>query len=234
MLALLSCEALSGDYNKALPAAAAVELIYDFVQVHGEVQAGMSDSPDRPSIWWVWGPAQAINAGDGLHAMARLTVMRLSERDVPAERVLRAVQALDRACLAVCEGQYMDLSFQEQPLVASGLYYDMIHRKTGSLTGCSAELGALAAGVSDEVCGSFRETGRKLGMAWQITQDIADLWGYRGDGMTVSNVLNKKKGLPVVYTLENASVSTKRELGTIYMKRVLEPDDVGRIVAILD
>ena len=234
MLALLSCEALSGDYNKALPAAAAVELIYDFVQVHGEVQAGMSDSPDRPSIWWVWGPAQAINAGDGLHAMARLTVMRLSERDVPAERVLRAVQALDRACLAVCEGQYMDLSFQEQPLVASGLYYDMIQRKTGSLTGCSAELGALAAGVSDEVCGSFRETGRKLGMAWQITQDIADLWGYRGDGMTVSNVLNKKKGLPVVYTLENASVSTKRELGTIYMKRVLEPDDVGRIVAILD
>ena len=78
MLALLSCEALSGDYDKALPAAAAVELIYDFVQVHGEVQAGMSDSPDRPSVWWVWGPAQAINAGDGLHAMARLTVMRLS------------------------------------------------------------------------------------------------------------------------------------------------------------
>lgn len=234
MLALVSCDILSGDYRLALPAAAAVELVYNFILVHGEVQAGMSDSADRPSIWWVWGPAQAINAGDGLHAMARVTMMRLAAKGVPADRVLRAVQALDRACLTLCEGQYMDLTFQEQPLVASSAYYDMIGRKTGALTGCSAELGALAAEASDEVCSRFREVGVKLGMAWQITQDIADLWGHRGDGMTVSNVLNKKKGLPVIYTLENASVATKRELGTIYLKRVLEPEDVARIVAVLD
>jgi geranylgeranyl diphosphate synthase type I len=234
MLALVSCEVLSGAYQSALPAAAAIELAHNFVEVHGEVQAGMSDSPDRPSIWWVWGPAQAINAGDGLHALARVTIMRLAGRGVSADRVLRAVQALDRACLTLCEGQYIDLSFQEQPLVASSMYYDMIGRKAGALAGCSAELGTLVAGAGDDVCNRFREMGIKLGMAWQITQDIADLWGYRGDGMTVSNVLNKKKGLPVIYTLENASVSTKRELGTIYLKRVLEPDDVSRIVAVLD
>jgi geranylgeranyl diphosphate synthase type I len=234
MLVLVSCEALSGDFHRALPAAAAVELVYNFTLVHGEVQAGISDSPERPSIWWVWGPAQAINAGDGLHALAQVTIMRQAGRGTSAPIILRAVQALDRACLTLCEGQYLDLNFQEQLLVASSAYYDMIGRKTGALMGCAAELGALVAGAGEEVCSRFRELGSKLGMAWQITQDVTDLWGQHGDGMTVSNVLNKKKGLPVIYVLENASVAIKRELGTIYMKRVLEPDDVSRIIAVLD
>jgi geranylgeranyl diphosphate synthase type I len=128
----------------------------------------------------------------------------------------------------------MDLSFQDQLMVTSRDYYDMIERKTGTLTGCSAELGALAAGADDTVCNQFREMGSRLGMAWQITQDIAELWGQRGDGITPSNILNKKKSLPLIYTLESSGTSAKRELGRIYMKRVLEPEDVSRIIAILE
>jgi len=73
-----------------------------------------------------------------------------------------------------------------------------------------------------------------MGMAWQIARDIDDLWGERGDGMTPSNVINKKKSLPLVHTLETASVSIKRELGAIYMKRVLEDSDIAKMIEILD
>ena len=73
-----------------------------------------------------------------------------------------------------------------------------------------------------------------MGMAWQIARDVDDLWGEHGDGMTPSNVLNKKKSLPLVHTLENSDVSTKRALGAIYMKRVLEADDVKKMIEILD
>ena len=115
-LSLLSCEAVSGDFHPALPAAAAVELVHNFTLVHGDVQsnrsAGKPGSEDRPSIWWVWGPAQAINAGDGLHALGRTTIMRLAQRNVPPQHILSAMQSLDRACLTTCEGQYMDLEFQ--------------------------------------------------------------------------------------------------------------------------
>ena len=234
MLALVACDVLAGDFRPALPVAAAIELVYNFTLVHGEVQASRIDAQDRPSIWWVWGPAQAINAGDGLHAMGRATIMRLGQRGIGAERLLKAVETLDRTCLTLCEGQYMDLSFQDQLMVTSRDYYDMIERKTGTLTGCSAELGALAAGADDTVCNQFREMGSRLGMAWQITQDIAELWGQRGDGITPSNILNKKKSLPLIYTLESSGTSAKRELGRIYMKRVLEPEDVSRIIAILE
>ena len=233
-LALASCAALGGDYQKALPVAASVDLIFNFTLVHGDVQAGRAEPGDRPSIWWVWGPAQAINAGDGLHALGRTTMMRLAQNDVPADRVLRAVRSLDLACLALCEGQYMDLQFQDQMLVSTADYLDMISRKAGALAACAAESGALAAGAADDVCSNFSEIGRSMGMAWQIARDIDDLWGERGDGMTPSNVLNKKKSLPLVHTLENSDVSTKRELGAIYMKRVLEADDVKKMVEILD
>ncbi|MFQ6026723.1 MAG: polyprenyl synthetase family protein [Dehalococcoidia bacterium] len=234
LLALASCEAASGDFRPALPVAAAVELLYNFTLVHGDVQAGRVDSEDRPNIWWVWGPAQAINAGDGLHALGRTAILRLAQRGVPADLVLQAVTTLDQTCLRLCEGQYLDLSFQDQLMVTTGEYFDMIERKAGALTGCAAGLGALVGGAPEGEREAHRRFGIKLGMAWQITQDLADLWGRSGDGMTPSNLLNKKKSLPLIYALEQASTAAKRELGNIYIKRVLEPQDAARVLAILD
>ncbi len=233
-LALAACEALSGDPAPSLPAGAGVELVHNFTLVHGEVQAGSAHATDRPSIWWVWGPSQAINAGDGLHALGRTTIMRLAQLGTPPERVLRAVQSLDRACLSLCEGQYLDLEFQDRLMVSSAAYLDMIDRKAGALAGCAAESGALASGAPGDTCSIFHEMGRKLGAAWQIARDIDDLWGEHDDGVTASNILSKKKSLPLIHTLEQAGVGVKRELGSIYMKRVLEPDDARRLIEVLD
>ena len=80
----------------------------------------------------------------------------------------------------------------------------------------------------------FQEAGLKLGKAWQISRDVADFWGQGGDGITASNVLNKKKSLPLIYALERAGTSEKRELGAIYMKRVLESQDMSRVIDIMD
>jgi geranylgeranyl diphosphate synthase type I len=234
ILALTACEALSGEYTPALPAAAAVELVYNFTLVHGEVQAGRIDSQERPSIWWVWGPAQAINAGDGLHALGRSAMMRLLEIGVAPDRVLSAVETLDRACLTMCEGQFLDLTFRDQLMVSSADYYEMVQQKTGALTACAAFVGALAGGATVDALENFSQFGARLGMAWQLSQDINDLWGRHGDGVTPGNLINKKKSLPLIYALEKAAPAEKRELGAIYTKRALEPEDVGRVIAILD
>ena len=233
-VALVCCEGLNADFRQALPVAAGVELVHNFTLVHGEVQIGRAESVDRPGIWWVWGPAQAINAGDGLHALGRTTIMRLSQRGTSPERVLRAVRSLDQACLLLCEGQYMDLEFQDQMMVTESAYMNMINRKAGGLTGCAAESGALAAGADDAQCAALHELGVKLGAAWQIARDIGGLWGERGDGITASNIIAKKKSLPIIHALEHGNLAAKRELGTFYMKRVMEPEDASRLVAILD
>ena len=234
MIAPAVCDALTGQYASSLPVAAAVELLHNFSVVHGDVQAGRVDAGSRPTIWWVWGPAQAINAGDGFHALARMAIMRLQERGRTAEEVLGAAELLDRSCLAMCEGQYTDLGFQDRLLVTVNEYDDMIALKSGALAACAAAGGALAAGADAATQERFREVGVQLGMAWQVTRDVSDFWGRRGDGVTASNLLNKKKSLPLIYTLENCPTSAKREIGTAYMKRVMEPADIARVVEIMD
>ena len=235
VLTMASADAVSGAHREAVTAAAAVELAYNFVLVHNDVQAGRIDQDnDRPSIWWVWGPSQAINAGDGLHALARAMLMRMCDTGAAAETVLAGLQALDRACLTLCEGQYMDLTYQDQLMVSEADYLDMIGRKSGALAGCSARLGALVSGAQSSTADALEQWGRNLGMARQVQDDISDLWGRSGDGFTPANILNKKKSLPLIHALQNSDTAAKRELGSIYMKRVLAPGDTPRIVGILE
>ena len=235
VLTMASADAVSGAHRQAVTAAAAVELAYNFVLVHNDVQAGRIDQDnDRPSIWWVWGPSQAINAGDGLHALARAMLMRMCDTGAAAETVLAGLQALDRACLTLCEGQYMDLTYQDQLMVSEADYLDMIGRKSGALAGCSARLGALVSGAQSSTADALEQWGRNLGMARQVQEDISDLWGRSGDGFTPANILNKKKSLPLIHALQNSDTAAKRELGSIYMKRVLAPGDTPRIVGILE
>ena len=234
LLCLVSCEAILGEYRPALPAAATVELVHNYSLIHGDVQSGSPNRGQRPTVWWIWGPGQAINAGDGMHALARLALMRLQQRDLSAARVLRAMRLLDRSCLAMCEGQHLDLVFQEKLDVGVDAYFKMAAGKTGALMSCAMGLGGLIATEDVTVEEAFGECGKNLGIAHQIVCDIGDLWGASGEETAADNVLNKKKLLPIVYTMAVGEVRTKRELGSIYFKRVLEPEDARRVVNILN
>ncbi len=232
LLCLLSCESLAGDYEAALPAAAAVELVHNYSLIHEDVQGGSPNRDDRPTIWWVWGPGQAINAGDGMNALARLALMRLQERGMPGPRVMEAMRLLDRSCLTMCEGQFLDLSFQEKLDVGVESYLKMAAGRTGALMSCAMGLGALAATDDGETVEAFKRFGQNIGVAYQMRNDIDDLQGSKEGGPS-GDVLNKKKLLPIVYAMATAEVSLKRELGTIYFKRVLEPPDVEQVTNIL-
>ena len=232
-LCLLACESLLGEYQPALPAGAAVELVHNFALIHEDVHSGSPSRGLRPSIWWIWGPGQAINAGDGMHALARLALMRLEGRGLTEAKVLEAMRLLDEACLRMCEGQYLDLAFQERLDVGVEAYIKMAEGKAGALTACAMGLGALAASGDGDVVGAFAECGKNLGIAAQITDDIKDIVDGSSEDLVSSNLLLKKKLLPVVYALTTGATSTRRELGTIYLKRVLEPPDVPHVVEIL-
>ena len=220
-----------GESAGAAAAAAAAELMFQSVQVHEDMQSAEMRSDDHPAVWWTWGPAQAINVGDGLHALARLAVFSMGEHGDPPERVLAAVAALDGAALRYYEGQYMELTFQERIDVTEAQYLEMARAKHGSLVGVAAALGARAAGAEDDVADAFAAFGERLGVAAQIAADVAVIWG---EAAPAGMVLNKSKIYPVVYALEHASVRQKRELGTIYFKRMMEPSDIEGVRRVLD
>ncbi len=102
----------------------------------------------RPTLWRAVGCAQAINAGDALFALARAV---LSSAPLAPEVAADAARRYDAACLALAEGQFLDLSFESAPVVSSTDYVDMVRRKTGALLGLAAALGARAGGASPQV-----------------------------------------------------------------------------------
>lgn len=232
---LTACQFFAGDTSRTLPAAAAVELVDNFLQIHDDVQAGNMTRNGRDAVWWIWGPAQAINTGDGMHALARLAMFGLRDRGISVHTTSQALHYLDDATLALCEGRFEDLEAQERIDITVGGYLAIAAGKKGSLLACACKLGALLAGGGEDILAACDSFGTKLGIAIQILEDIRQIWGTENDATTPRNeVFNKKKLLPIVYALQKAKVRDKRRLGDIFMKRVLEPADVNAVRTILD
>ena len=233
-LCLASCDATRGDHSTGAPLAAAIELVFNFCEIHDDIQSGTVERGDRDSVWWKWGPAQAINAGDGMHALARLALFDLKDQGFGPAKVFEAVQLLDQASLATCEGRFVDLQAQERLDVTSDAYLNMASAKTGSLYGCAMEFGALAAGQGGEVRSAFASAGTNLGVAAQIADDVRQLTDGLTDSAAPSNdFMNKKKLFPVVRAFETATPSERRALGDFYFKRVLEPSDVRSLAKLV-
>ncbi len=228
---LASAHAVGGDYRRAIDYAISVELINGFWLIHTDIEDGNTERAGRPSVWWTWGPAQAINTGDGMHAMARLALFRLTEKGVEPHRVAAAIRGLDEATVRICEGEYLDIANQDRLLMATSAYLEMAESRVGALFGCAARFGALAAGDADDrLALSLEAFGTKVGTARQLASDYDTLWpqGNR-DQVQQGRMIAKKKNLPVVHTFESADPATKRRLGEIYMQRVLDPKSLDEV-----
>jgi len=208
-------------------AAAAVELFVGSVAVHEEMQSGEAGPDTHPAVWWVWGPAQAINVGDGLHALARLAVMRLRDQGLPTETTLACMDALDDLALRYYEGQYIELTYQERVDITLAQYSTMVRSKRGALLGGACSLGATVAGAEHDVAKAFFDLGLTIGEAVQVQADLNGLW--QRNETPEGRILNKSKLHPVVDVLECGTLAQKRAVGTIYFKRVMEGEDIQRL-----
>src|SRR5690349_22276170 len=166
LLGLLAYSSIAGDHRKALPGAAAVELGHNFSLVHDDIEDGDRERRHRPTLWTVYGVPQAINAGDTLFSLSRIALHRLTELGFSDAKVLRLMRLYDETCLALCEGQYIDIATSESDDVMSvDAYFDMIGRKTAALITASIEAGALLATDDEEVIRRYRAFGWEIGRA---------------------------------------------------------------------
>lgn len=230
VVCLLACEAVGGAVDDALPAAAAVELLHNFSLIHDDVEDDSPTRRHRPTVWALWGVPQAINAGDSMFTLARLALHGLAGRPVPAAAAMDACTVFDYACLRLTEGQYLDMSFEGRLDVTVDEYLLMIGGKTAALLSASLELGALIGRASQPTRGHLAEFGRSLGLAFQMEDDILGIWGDEAltGKSAASDILTRKKSLPVVYALENPLV------GEALRARYARPIEPAAVPAVLD
>jgi geranylgeranyl diphosphate synthase type I len=203
---------------RAIPAAIAVELLHNFSLIHDDIEDGDEARHHRATLWKVWGEAHAINTGDGVFAMARLELLRMIERGVAPALVVELAELLDRTCLALCEGQYLDMAFERSQEITAEMYLAMIGRKTAALMACAAQMGGRLGAPDDPTLAErLREFGDALGMAFQVRDDLLGIWEAADLGKSaVGDVRRKKMTLPVLLALDSATSADREMLLHIY------------------
>jgi geranylgeranyl diphosphate synthase type I len=227
-MCLLACEAVSGDLNKALPAAAAVELLHNFSLIHDDIEDGDVKRRHRDTLWKLWGVPQAINTGDAMDIVANLSLLELKGTVKPA-MMIDIIGIFNETVIELCEGQYLDMDFQNRSDVSVDEYIAMVSGKTAALIEASTAIGAMVATEDRDVIARFGTFGRKIGIAFQIRDDILGIWGDpESTGKSAKNdIRNKKKSLPVLYAMEKSA--HRDELKDIYAKEKLTDGDIARV-----
>jgi geranylgeranyl diphosphate synthase, type I len=236
LLGLLAYAAIAGDYQRALPGAAAVELGHNFSLVHDDIEDGDRERRHRPTLWALHGIPQAINAGDMLFSLSRVALHRLTDLGFPDSTVLRLMRLYDTTCVALCEGQYMDIWMSDHAEGLSvELYFDMIGRKTAALIAASIEAGAILATADERVVSRYRAFGWDLGIAFQLNDDLLGIWGReQATGKEPTDLARKKKTLPVIYAFEHAGPDDLARLTGLYNDATVDLVAVPEITAILE
>jgi len=235
VLCLLACQSLGGNWRQALPAAAALELVHNFSLIHDDIQDSSPERRGMPTVWSVWGKPQAINVGDAMHALALSSLLRLEETGVTHAKMVRGARILGEASLRLSEGQFRDIAYEKRMDVKMDDYLAMISGKTAALFSGSLEIGAVLATDDEWAVTRLRDFGQSLGMTFQVHDDVLSIWG---DEKTTgkpsgSDILMKKKSLPVVCALEKAGSADRERLREVYQQESLKPGDVEEVLGIL-
>ncbi len=203
---LLACEAQGGDWPMALPAAAAVELLHNFSLIHDDIEDRDTTRRGRPTLWTLWGEAQAINAGDALFSIAYQALINL-----PPALYKPAWERFSLTVLHLTEGQCRDIAFENASNVSETEYLQMIEGKTAALLALCCELGGLCAGAPPEKVAALAEFGHMLGLGFQMEDDLLGLWGEPTEtGKPVgSDLIHHKKTLPILHGLAHSPALTE-------------------------
>jgi geranylgeranyl diphosphate synthase type I len=210
-LVIKSCQMLGGSVPKAMPAAAAIEMIHNFTLVHDDIMDNDEVRHGVPTVHTRFGMPLAILAGDVLFSKAFETI---STRNVSSEKTSsRLVSRLAQACVDVCEGQVLDIKMAEgKKIPTKPEYITMIQKKTSALFEVSCAMGAICAGAKAADIANLASFGRNLGVSFQITDDFI---GVLGDPKVtkkpVGNDLREgKKSLPILMAIRKADPKSKK------------------------
>ncbi len=211
LLVLLSCAACGEDWNRALPVAASFELIHNFSLAHDDIQDSSEMRRGRPTVWKRWGMAQAINVGDALFILAHLALLETGDT-YPPEIVLHVAGLIDEACLALSNGQFLDISYEKRVDLSIEDYWRMVSGKTATLISACTQAGALLGGVDEPIRENYRNFGYYLGMAFQVQDDYLGIWGNSSSTgkSTKSDLVTGKITMPVLYGLSNNGPFARR------------------------
>ncbi len=214
-MAMIACEAVRGDITRVIPLSLSLELIHNFTLIHDDIMDKSKLRRNIPTVHIKFGEPVAIIAGDLLFTKA-FEAMHDIQGDLS---VFKNVEYGLIDCIReICEGQQLDIEFEQRQIVTEDEYLEMILKKTAVIFMYAAEAGAILGGGTKEQSQALNEYGKNLGLAFQIHDDYLDMSSNEETlGKDIGNdIRNGKKTLIAVHSLNNAQGEDKKLLEIIF------------------
>ena len=213
VLTLMAADSIAKNFEKALPAALAVEIFHNFSLVHDDIMDNALYRRGRLSVHKKWNRNSAILSGD-----AMLILSYKSLETYKSETYVKMNKVLTDSALDVCKGQQMDMNFTDKIDINESQYFEMIKLKTAVLIGAALKMCVLAVGADEEVCRSFYEFGLNLGILFQLQDDYLDVFGEENIFGKVSggDIKENKRTLFFIHSIENGSKEDVKCLLNLY------------------
>ncbi len=221
LLVLLGYQ-LYGDHpEEALSAALAVEVFHNFTLLHDDIMDKAEIRRNQPTVHLRFSENSAILSGDVMAFMAYQLLL-----ESPAAQMDEITALFTQTAVEICEGQQLDMDFEQRMTVTTGEYLEMIRLKTAVLLGCALKTGALLGGAGVKEAGILYDAGISLGLAFQLQDDFLDTFGDESAfGKKIGgDILSNKKTFLLTEALSTATGVAKEEL-TGWLTRANSPGD---------
>ncbi len=233
VLMLMAYHLYHDDVDAILPYALALETYHNFTLLHDDVMDRAEMRRGKPCVHRVWNDNAAILSGDAMLILAyRLMTERRTADDEAAGSVRDSLQqkalvTFTEATLGVCEGQQYDIDFENRTDVTEDEYMEMIRLKTSLLLACALKMGAQLAGASDADAAGLYAFGEKMGLAFQLQDDLLDVYGDPAVfGKKIGgDILCNKKTFMLIHAAEMAGPAQRNELFSWMEKKDFVPEE---------
>ena len=206
VLVLMACDALGGEDDVALDAALGVEMFHNFTLLHVDVMDNADVRRGKPTVHRRWNSNTAILSGDTMLTLATQFIARTGNKAV--------MDLFNKTAIEIYEGQQWDMDFEDRNDVTVDEYINMIRLKTSVLLGCALKTGALLADGTEEDCDTLYEAGVNMGLAFQLQDDLLDVWGDpKTFGKEIGgDIMNNKKTFLLINAMQLATGDDADEL----------------------
>jgi geranylgeranyl pyrophosphate synthase len=222
LLPLIVSEAICGEYEQTLPAAASLQ----FLLAAGDVFDDIEDADSQVSLYAKYGLGIATNVASTLLILGERSLAHLKLKSVDADTVVRTIDVVNTFYTKACSGQHLDLTTEGQATESEDMYLSIIAMKSAAQIECACYVGALLAGSNQELIDAFALFGRNLGIASQIGNDI--------QGIIKGNDIEKRKvTLPIIYAMDLPNNGVHDKLISVFQKQSSPFEDFELIKELL-
>jgi len=206
---LMAYNLFHDDVDRILPVATALETYHNYTLLHDDLMDKADMRRGRPTVHKKWDDNTAILSGD---TMLILAYEHLAKCDT--KYLKPALDLFTETALEVSEGQQFDMEFETRNDVAEEEYIEMIRLKTSVLLACALKMGAVVAGASDADANALYAFGEKVGLAFQLQDDLLDVYGDpKVFGKAIGgDITSNKKTFMLINAFNRADAGTRAEL----------------------